>query len=85
MSYDYQYIDSAHSYIDPISGILRNIPNLSKDSELIFFESTVVSKRLLELELNPVKITNSESLLEIHQYLFHKDLMVLLVDGLLNK
>jgi cell filamentation protein len=70
MSYDYQYIDSAHSYIDPISGILRNIPNLSKDSELIFFESTVVSKRLLELELNPVKITNSESLLEIHQCLF---------------
>jgi hypothetical protein len=55
MSYDYQYIDSAHSYIDPISGILRNIPNLSKDSELIFFESTVVSKRLLELELNPSK------------------------------
>jgi cell filamentation protein len=29
-----------------------------------------VSKRLLELELNPVKITNSESLLEIHQCLF---------------
>lgn len=70
MSFDYNYNDPRSSYIDPVSGLLRNIPNLTQESELLFFESTTVSRRLLQLQLKPIKITNSESLLEIHHYLF---------------
>ena len=70
MSFDYNYKDPKFSYIDPVSGLLRNIPNLTQESELLFFESTTVSRRLLQLQLKPIKITNSDSLLEIHRYLF---------------
>ncbi len=70
MSFDYNYNDPKFSYIDPVSGLLRNIPNLTQESELLFFESTTVSRRLLQLQLKPIKIKNSESILKIHQYLF---------------
>lgn len=70
MSNGYQYIDLKHDYINPISGILKNLPNLTEESDLLFFESSAVSKRLEELHTNPIKITNSSSLLEIHHHLF---------------
>ena len=70
MSNGYQYIDLKHDYINQISGILKNLPNLTEESDLLFFESSAVSKRLEELHTNPIKITNSSSLLEIHHHLF---------------
>ena len=70
MSNGYQYIDLKHAYIDPISGILKNLPNLTEDSDLLFFESSAVSKRLEELYSNPIEIIDSSSLLEIHRHLF---------------
>jgi cell filamentation protein len=70
MSNGYQYIDLKHAYIDPISDILKNLPNLTEESDLLFFESSAVSKRLEELYFNPIKIIDSSSLLEIHRYLF---------------
>lgn len=70
MSKGYQYIDSQNSYIDPTTGVLKNIPNLTDDFDLLFFESTAVSKRLEELYLHPIQIKDSSALLEIHRYLF---------------
>jgi cell filamentation protein len=70
MSNGYQYIDLKHDYIDPISGILKNLPNLTQESDLLFFESSAVSKRLEELHTNPISIIDSSSLLEIHRHLF---------------
>jgi cell filamentation protein len=70
MSDGYQYIDSKFAYIDPTSGILRNLPNLTDESDLLFFESSAVAKRIEELHSNPIKIINSDALLTIHYHLF---------------
>jgi cell filamentation protein len=70
MSDSYQYIDSKFTYIDPTSGILRNLPNLNDESDLLFFESSAVAKRIEELHSNPIKIINSDALLTIHHHLF---------------
>jgi cell filamentation protein len=70
MSDAYQYIDLKYSYVDPNSGILKNLPNLIEEKDLLFFESSAVSKRLEELYSNPIKIIDSSSLLEIHHHLF---------------
>lgn len=70
MSDAYQYIDLKYSYVDPNSGILKNLPNLTEEKDLLFFESSAVSKRLEELYSNPIKIIDSSSLLEIHHHLF---------------
>lgn len=70
MSDGYRYIDSKFTYIDPDSGILRNLPNLTNELDLLFFESGAVAKRIRELYSNPIKITNSDSLLSIHHHLF---------------
>jgi cell filamentation protein len=70
MSDGYQYIDAKNAYINPVSGVLKNIPNLVEESDLLFFESSAVSKRLEELHSQPIKIVDSSSLLEIHRHLF---------------
>lgn len=70
MSDGYHYIDSKFTYIDPTSGILRNLPNLTDESDLLFFESSAVAKRIEELHSNPIKIINSDNLLTIHHHLF---------------
>lgn len=70
MSDAYKYIDLKYSYVDPNSGILKNLPNLTEEKDLHFFESSAVSKRLEELYSNPIKIIDSSSLLEIHHHLF---------------
>ena len=70
MSDGYRYIDSKFTYIDPVSGILRNLPNLTDESDLLFFESSAVAKRIEELHSNPIKIINSDAFLTIHHHLF---------------
>ncbi len=70
MSDSYKYIDPDHTYIDPSSGLLKNLLNISDYDVLLFVESSAVSKRLQELFKNPITIKGTSSLLEIHQHLF---------------
>jgi cell filamentation protein len=70
MSEEYQYLDLKSDYVDPLTGILYNIPNLSDPRDLLFFESTAVTQRLSELIENPIPVSSSTSLLQIHQHLF---------------
>ena len=49
MSNSYKYDDHDYIYIDPQSGILKNLPGITDKTSLQFFESTVVAKRLQEL------------------------------------
>lgn len=67
---NYDYLDSEFIYTDPKTGVLRNLAEITDAEGLVFFESTAVTKRLKELELNPLKIKNANSLLIIHKYLF---------------
>lgn len=70
MSNSYKYIDPDYTYIDPQSGILRNLQGITDKEELIFVESSAVTKRLKELYEEPVKIKGIESLFKIHKHLF---------------
>lgn len=70
MSNSYKYIDPDYSYIDPKTGILRNLQDISDPEVLLFVESSAVTKRLLELYENPIKIKGIDSLFEIHRHLF---------------
>ncbi|MCK9236358.1 MAG: Fic family protein [Bacteroidales bacterium] len=70
MSNSYNYIDLDYTYIDPESGILRNLLGISDKEELIFVESSAVTKRLKELYENPIKIKGIDSLFKIHKHLF---------------
>ncbi len=70
MSDSYKYIDPDYAYVDPSSGLLKNLLDISDHDVLLFVESSAVSKRLQELFKNPITIKGTSSLLEIHQYLF---------------
>ena len=70
MKNDYHYIDPDYAYTDPKTGVLRNRENIDDANLLLVFESFKVSTRLEELQVNPIKIKNSSSLLDIHRYLF---------------
>lgn len=70
MSNSYKYIDPDYTYIDPKTGILRNLQDVSDPEVLLFVESSAVTKRLLELYENPIKIKGVGSLFEIHRHLF---------------
>jgi len=70
MSDSYKYIDPDYSYIDPKTGILKNLANISDADALLFFESVVVTKRIQELNKKPIEIKGIESLFFIHKYLF---------------
>lgn len=70
MSESYQYIDPGFTYIDPETGLLKNRLSITDKDTLLFVESGAVTKRLKELDENPIKITNIENLFEIHKYLF---------------
>ncbi len=69
MGNSYQYIDPDFLYSDS-NGILINLANIKDEKILLIFESLKVSKRLEELAEKPIKIKDSNSLLEIHYYLF---------------
>ncbi len=49
MSDSYKYIDPDHFYIDPKTGVLRNLANISDKDVLLFVESGAVTKRVKEL------------------------------------
>jgi cell filamentation protein len=70
MSNSYKYIDPAYAYTYPETGILRNLQDITDPDILLFVESGAVTKRLQELNGNPIKIKGIESLLIIHKHLF---------------
>jgi cell filamentation protein len=69
MENKYQYIDPELLYNNK-NGVLHNIAKIDDEKVLILFESFKVSKRIEELSEKPIKIKDSNSLLEIHHYLF---------------
>jgi cell filamentation protein len=70
MSNSYKYIDPDYTYTDPKTGLLRNLLDITEPDVLLFVESGAVTKRLQELNQNPIKIKGVESLFEIHKHLF---------------
>lgn len=70
MSDSYKYIDFDYTYIDPKTGILKNIPGITDPEVLLFVESGAVTKRLQELYNNPIKIKGIENLFDIYKHLF---------------
>jgi cell filamentation protein len=70
MSDRYHYIDPDYTYTDPKTGVLRNLANVTDHNLLILIESGAVTKRIGELHINPLKIKNSSTLLDIHRHLF---------------
>lgn len=70
MSNSYKYIDPDYTYIDPKSGLLRNIPGITDPEVLLFVESGATTKRLKELYESSIKIRGIESLFQIHKHLF---------------
>ena len=70
MSDSYNYLDDQFSYIDPKSGVLKNLQGITDPEVLLFVESGAVTKRLQELYFNPIKIEGIVSLFDIHHYLF---------------
>jgi len=66
----YRYIDPEYAYTDPKTRVLRNRENINDKHLLHVFESMKVSFRLEELQVNPIKIKNSSTLLDVHNYLF---------------
>ncbi|MGY6741194.1 MAG: Fic/DOC family protein [Cecembia sp.] len=70
MSDSYKYLDFDYTYVDPKTGILKNIPGITDPDVLLFVESGVVTKRLQELYNNPIKIKGIENLFDIHKHLF---------------
>jgi cell filamentation protein len=49
MSESYNYLDPDFTYTDPITGVLRNLADISDADVLLFAESGAVSKRVREL------------------------------------
>lgn len=70
MSESYNYSDELNLYVDPENKLLRNIPKLTSQEDLIFFESTAVIKRLQLLFLNPIYVKSFDEVLGIHHFLF---------------
>ena len=69
MENSYKYLDSDHKYTDE-NGVLYNLANIKDEKILSIFESLQVSKRIEELLKSPLKISDSNSLLILHHYLF---------------
>jgi cell filamentation protein len=70
MANQYNYIDPDYVYTDSKTGVLRNLANVTDADTLLFIESGAVTKRIAELQENPIKIKDSQTLLDIHKYLF---------------
>lgn len=62
MSNSYQYIDTQYSYIDPETGVLRNLQGITDSEVLLFVESVAVTKRLQELYENPIRLNGIANL-----------------------
>jgi cell filamentation protein len=70
MSEGYRYIDPDYAYTDPQTGVLRNLANVADHNLLVLVESGAVTKRIGELQANPIEIKDSSTLLDIHRHLF---------------
>ncbi len=70
MSDFYKYDDFDYTYIDPKTGVLKNLLNITDEDTLIFVESGAVVKRLKQLYEKPIEIIGIKSLFSIHKYLF---------------
>jgi cell filamentation protein len=70
MSSSYKFLDPEHTYTDPETGLLRNLPGITEPDVLLFVESSAVTKRLQELYENLIKISGIDDLFEIHKHLF---------------
>lgn len=70
MHSDYKYIDLEYIYTDPDTGVLKNLPGITDYESLVFFESSAVAVRLMELYNNPITINYANDLLKVHKYLF---------------
>jgi cell filamentation protein len=66
----YEYLDPDYEYMDRSTGVLYNLAGISNQQDLDFFESAAVTKRTKELADNPLSIKNSQSLFNIHKYMF---------------
>ncbi len=60
MSNSYKYIDPDYTYTDPKTGLLRNLQGIADSDVLLFVESGAVTKRLHQLDENPIKIKGIE-------------------------
>ncbi len=56
MSNYYKYQDSDFTYVDPETGLLKNLLGISDLNVLLFVESGIVTKRLQELIRRPIQI-----------------------------
>jgi cell filamentation protein len=65
----YRYVDPINQYVQQ-NGVLLNLANIEDEKVLLAYDSLKVAKRLEELYSNPIKITDSSALLEIHKHLF---------------
>lgn len=70
MPNSYTYADPDYIYTDPKTGILRNFWNIADKEALQFAEAAVTTRRTQELWVHPIMISSSETLFEIHHYLF---------------
>ncbi len=80
MSSFYKYKDPFHTYIDPETGLLRNLQGISDPDVFTFVESGVVTKRLQELYENPIKILGCDSLFK-YINIYFKTFMIGQVKG----
>ena len=69
MENNYRYQDPDFRYTNS-SGVLHNLVDIEEEHILLVYESFKVSRRVEELLENPFKIKDSNTLLEIHRYLF---------------
>ena len=44
MSNSYKYYDPDNTYIDPKTGVLKNLAHITEPDDLLFFERVVVSR-----------------------------------------
>ena len=66
----YHFVDPDHIYTDPNTNVLKNLVNATDSGTLRLIESGAVTKRLAELQANPIQIKDSSTLLNIHKHLF---------------
>ena len=67
---DYHYLDPAHGYTDPATGVLRNLAGITDPAAATFLETSTTALRMGELKASPLKIRDSSTLLAIHKHLF---------------
>ena len=70
MSEQYKYIDIDFKYTYAETGVLKNLANITDENDLLFFESTLVTKRQIQLNDKPIEINGIDTLFEIHKHLF---------------